>query len=60
MGLRVGITNPFSGLTHVVTEATGDHLTVTESELSQYVHADSFAKPETEQNDSEIPSRVNA
>lgn len=37
--LRIGVRNPHNGLTHIVTTATLEHLTVTDSELADYVHA---------------------
>lgn len=39
MGLRIGLRSQSSGLTHVVTTTTGDHLTVTDGELADFVRA---------------------
>ena len=48
--LRVGLRSAASGLTHIVTSATGAHLTVTDSELRGFVEADDIyaGSPETQ------------
>jgi hypothetical protein len=66
MGLRIGLRSASTGLTHVVTTATGDHLTVSESELTDFIRADDLgyysqteAVPETVPMSNTGPSREN-